>query len=133
MLPQDPVNSTFLCKVQLPSAPVLLSVSGLFDVEWRISVICRDGRMYSVKSGDVRGTAVLSGQVGAYIYVYLYIWKYKILALIERKHNAQCGSKQSENLKFYSGWFEPCSVFFHCLDFFPPLKLQKAILSILTH
>lgn len=63
MLPQDPVNSTFLCKVQLPSAPVLLSVSGLFDVEWRISVICRDGRMYSVKNGDVRGTAVLSGQV----------------------------------------------------------------------
>ena len=53
----------YLCKVQLPSAPALLSVSGLFDVEWRISVLCRDGRMYSVKNGDVRGTAVLSGQV----------------------------------------------------------------------
>jgi hypothetical protein len=26
-------------------------------------VICRDGRMYSVKSGEIRGTAVLSGQV----------------------------------------------------------------------
>jgi Bardet-Biedl syndrome 1 protein len=63
ILPQDPTNSSFLCKVQLPSTPVLLSVTGLFDVEWRISVICRDGRMYSVKSGDVRGTAVLSGQV----------------------------------------------------------------------
>jgi Bardet-Biedl syndrome 1 protein len=49
--------------VQLPSTPVLLSVTGLFDVEWRVSVICRDGRMYSVKNGDVRGNAVLSGQV----------------------------------------------------------------------
>ena len=32
-------------------------------MEWRVSVICRDGRIYSVKNGDVRGTAVLSGQV----------------------------------------------------------------------
>jgi len=63
VLPQDPSNSSYLCKVQLPSVPVLLSISGLFDVEWRISVICRDGRMYSVRNGEVRGSAVLSGQV----------------------------------------------------------------------
>jgi hypothetical protein len=31
---QDPNNSVYLCKVQLPSVPVLLAVSGLFDVEW---------------------------------------------------------------------------------------------------
>mmetsp|Transcript_13797 Transcript_13797/g.22981 ORF Transcript_13797/g.22981 Transcript_13797/m.22981 type:complete len:603 (+) Transcript_13797:119-1927(+) len=63
VLPQDPVNSTYLCKVQLPSTPTILSVSGLFDVEWRITVLCRDGRMYNVKSGEVRSTAVLSGSV----------------------------------------------------------------------
>ena len=63
ILPQDPVNSAFLCKVQLPSAPTMMSVSGVFDVEWRISVICRDGKLYSVKNGEVRGTAVLSGSV----------------------------------------------------------------------
>lgn len=61
ILPQDPVNSTYLCHLQLPSTPALLAVSGVFDVEWRISVICRDGRMYNVKNGEVRGTAVLSG------------------------------------------------------------------------
>ncbi len=37
--------------------------SGIFDVEWRISVICRDGKLYSIKNGEVRGTAVLSGSV----------------------------------------------------------------------
>jgi len=65
VLPQDPSNSSYLCKVQLPSVPVLLSISGLFDIEWRISVICRDGRMYSVRNGEVRGSAVLSGQVSS--------------------------------------------------------------------
>mmetsp|Transcript_15923 Transcript_15923/g.35247 ORF Transcript_15923/g.35247 Transcript_15923/m.35247 type:complete len:481 (+) Transcript_15923:78-1520(+) len=63
VLPQDPAGSSYLCKVQLPSTPAILSVSGLFDVEWRISVICRDGKMYSVRPGEARSTAVLSGAV----------------------------------------------------------------------
>jgi Bardet-Biedl syndrome 1 protein len=61
ILPQDPNNSVYLCKVELPSVPVLLSVSGMFDIEWRIFITCRDGRMYSIKNGDVRGTVVLVG------------------------------------------------------------------------
>lgn len=61
ILPQDPQNSNVLCRLQLPATPALLAVSGVFDVEWRITVICRDGRMYSVKNGEVRGTAVLVG------------------------------------------------------------------------
>jgi Bardet-Biedl syndrome 1 protein len=63
VLPQDPNLSQFLCKVNLPSVPVLMNVSGAFDLEWRISVTCRDGKLYSVKNGDIRGTAVLSGAV----------------------------------------------------------------------
>jgi Bardet-Biedl syndrome 1 protein len=63
VLPQDPSGSAFLCKVSLPSPPVMLSVAGMFDVEWRVTVICRDGKMYSVKNGDARGSAVLSGTV----------------------------------------------------------------------
>lgn len=63
ILPQDPSNSAYLCKIQLPSTPSMLSVAGLFDVEWRISVVCRDGKMYNVKNGDARGSAVLSGVV----------------------------------------------------------------------
>jgi Bardet-Biedl syndrome 1 protein len=61
ILPVDPTNSNYLCKIVLPSAPTLLSVSGNFDVEWRINVICRDAKMYSIKNGEVRGTAVLVG------------------------------------------------------------------------
>ena len=29
----------------------------------RVMVACRDGRLYSIKEGDVRGTAVLTGNV----------------------------------------------------------------------
>lgn len=61
ILPQDPINSNTLCKIQLPSPPSLLAISGVFEVEWRVSVVCRDGRLYSVKNGDVRGTALLVG------------------------------------------------------------------------
>jgi Bardet-Biedl syndrome 1 protein len=61
ILPLDPTNSNYLCKITLPSAPTLLSVSGIFDVEWRINVICRDAKMYSIKNGEVRGTAILVG------------------------------------------------------------------------
>jgi Bardet-Biedl syndrome 1 protein len=61
ILPQDPQNNNVLCRLQLPATPSLLAVSGTFDVEWRITVLCRDGRMYSVKNGDVRGSAVLVG------------------------------------------------------------------------
>ena len=61
ILPLDPNNSAFLCKITLPSTPVLMSVSGLYDVEWRVSLACRDGKLYTIKSGDVRGSAVLVG------------------------------------------------------------------------
>jgi Bardet-Biedl syndrome 1 protein len=61
ILPVDPTASNILCKVTLPSVPTHLSVSGVFDVEWRISVVCRDGKMYSIKNGEVRGTALLVG------------------------------------------------------------------------
>jgi Bardet-Biedl syndrome 1 protein len=33
----------------LPSVPVFMSVSGLFDVEFRIVVSCRDGNIYTLK------------------------------------------------------------------------------------
>lgn len=57
----DPAGSSVLTSCQLPSVPSLLSVSGLYDVEWRINVACRDGKIYTVKVGDVRGKSVLTG------------------------------------------------------------------------
>ncbi|EDV24075.1 uncharacterized protein TRIADDRAFT_26650, partial [Trichoplax adhaerens] len=42
---------TVLAKMTLPSVPVFLSVSGLFDVEYRIVVACRNGNLYTLKRG----------------------------------------------------------------------------------
>jgi hypothetical protein len=61
ILPADPTNSLTLCKLTLPDIPSLLSIQGIFDVEWRISVICRDNKLYSIKNGEVRGSALLVG------------------------------------------------------------------------
>lgn len=63
VLHQDPIGSAFHCKLMLPSAPSHMCVSGMFDVEWRVVVACRDGKLYSIKNGDVRGSAVLMGSV----------------------------------------------------------------------
>lgn len=35
ILPLDPSGSAFMCRLQLPSVPVILNCSGLFDTEWR--------------------------------------------------------------------------------------------------
>ncbi|XP_014667462.1 PREDICTED: Bardet-Biedl syndrome 1 protein-like [Priapulus caudatus] len=45
----DPEAFTVLSMLQIPSVPVFLSVSGLFDVEFRIIAACRDGNLYTVK------------------------------------------------------------------------------------
>lgn len=63
ILAPDPNASSFLCKVDLPSAPVLLNVSGVFETEWRIHVTCRDGQLYTIKNGDVRGSCILTGSI----------------------------------------------------------------------
>jgi Bardet-Biedl syndrome 1 protein len=62
-LPPDPADSNIICTVKLSSAPVLLSTSGLFDIEWRVVVACRDGRVYNIKNGEVRGSAMLGSTI----------------------------------------------------------------------
>ena len=61
ILPPDPANSMFITKVDLPAVPALMNASGLLDVEWRVAVICRDKKLYSIKNGDTKHSAVLSG------------------------------------------------------------------------
>ena len=63
ILEQEIGSSGFLCEVALPTTPALLCITGLFDVEWRISVAGRDGRIYSMKQGEQRGSAMLTGTV----------------------------------------------------------------------
>ncbi|XP_022090954.1 Bardet-Biedl syndrome 1 protein-like isoform X2 [Acanthaster planci] len=47
----DPEAFTILTKMLLPSVPVFMSVSGLYDVEFRIIISCRDGNIYALKRG----------------------------------------------------------------------------------
>ena len=41
----DPTASSVACAVDLPGVPVFLAITGEFDVEWRIVVACRDGKV----------------------------------------------------------------------------------------
>ncbi|XP_064407943.1 Bardet-Biedl syndrome 1 protein isoform X3 [Latimeria chalumnae] len=45
----DPEAFTILAKMSLPSAPAFLDVTGQFDVEFRITVACRNGNIYILR------------------------------------------------------------------------------------
>ncbi|KFM79265.1 Bardet-Biedl syndrome 1 protein, partial [Stegodyphus mimosarum] len=47
----EPDAFTILSAMSVPSVPVFMDVSGLFDVEFRIVVACRDGCLYTLKRG----------------------------------------------------------------------------------
>ena len=55
----DPLAATKLCQVQLPAVPMMIRVSGCYDVDWRCVVACRNARLYTVSFGEHRGTAVI--------------------------------------------------------------------------
>jgi Bardet-Biedl syndrome 1 protein len=45
-------------KVQLDAVPSFISVLGLYDVEYRITVACRNGNIYTIKNGQVLSTVI---------------------------------------------------------------------------
>uniref|UniRef100_A0A8C1Z2Q1 BBSome complex member BBS1 n=1 Tax=Cyprinus carpio TaxID=7962 RepID=A0A8C1Z2Q1_CYPCA len=45
----DPEAFTILYKMSLPSSPTLMDVTGQFDVEFRITVACRNGNIYILR------------------------------------------------------------------------------------
>ncbi|XP_015781320.1 Bardet-Biedl syndrome 1 protein-like isoform X2 [Tetranychus urticae] len=51
----EPDAFTILTSVQLPSIPVFLEISGLFNVEYRVIVSCRDACIYTIKRGFKTG------------------------------------------------------------------------------
>eukprot|EP00794_Sanderia_malayensis_P020242 gene20242-22224_t len=55
----DPEAFTILAKMSLPSVPTFLSVSGLYDVEFRIVTACRDAKIYNVKRGTRSGKLII--------------------------------------------------------------------------
>jgi len=48
----DPEAFTVLSKTNIASVPVFLSVSGLYDVDYRIMIACRDAKIYYSKKGS---------------------------------------------------------------------------------
>ncbi|RWS02729.1 Bardet-Biedl syndrome 1 protein-like protein, partial [Dinothrombium tinctorium] len=51
----EPDAFTILSSVKLPSVPVFIEVNGLFDVEYRLIVSCRDAHIYTIKRGFKTG------------------------------------------------------------------------------
>merc|ERR1719409_2040836 len=45
-------------KVNVDAVPSFISVLGLYDVEYRITVACRDGNIYTIKNGQVLSTVI---------------------------------------------------------------------------
>jgi len=60
----DPEAFTVLTTMDLPSVPVFLNVSGLFDVDYRVVVACRNGCIYMLKrdTKNVKATIELNSQ-----------------------------------------------------------------------
>ncbi|CAN0169320.1 unnamed protein product, partial [Discosporangium mesarthrocarpum] len=54
---------TVICKTRLGGVPAMMAAQGLFTVEWRVVVACRDSKIYTVKGGEGPGTAVVTGTV----------------------------------------------------------------------
>ncbi|XP_003740934.1 Bardet-Biedl syndrome 1 protein [Galendromus occidentalis] len=48
----EPDAFTVLTSMVVPSIPVMMDITGLFDVDYRILVACRDGCIYSLKRGQ---------------------------------------------------------------------------------
>lgn len=49
---------TVVNRFSLPSAPAYITVTGLYDVEYRIVCACRNGSVYTIKNGELSGTVI---------------------------------------------------------------------------
>eukprot|EP00947_MAST-08B_sp_MAST-8B-sp1_P003262 g3262.t1 len=54
----DPPGSTVLQRCTLRGVPVMMAITGLYDVDFRIVVAGRDGNIYTIKNGEVMGTVI---------------------------------------------------------------------------
>lgn len=45
-------------KVEMDAVPSFMSILGLYDVEYRITVACRDGNIYTIKNGQVLSVVI---------------------------------------------------------------------------
>lgn len=49
----EPSGQKFRTEIKLKSVPVFILADGQFDIDYRIFVACRDGRVYQIKQGKI--------------------------------------------------------------------------------
>ena len=54
----EPGGTSVQVKLQLPSAPVHIAVTGAKLIDYRIVCACRDGNVYTVKNGELSGVVI---------------------------------------------------------------------------
>ncbi|KAH8868962.1 Bardet-Biedl syndrome 1 protein like [Schistosoma japonicum] len=58
----DCVSHNNLCQFSLPSVPVHLNAVGSYDIDYHILVTCRDGRIYSIKRGEMNANLYVDAE-----------------------------------------------------------------------
>ncbi|KAM4617230.1 BBSome complex member BBS1 [Discoglossus pictus] len=84
----DPEAFTILTRVSLPSVPTLLDVTGQYDIEYRITVACRNGNVYILRRDSKRPKYCI--ELGA-----------QVVGLVRVQKNIMIGTSQ-EALHGYS-------------------------------
>eukprot|EP00026_Physarum_polycephalum_P004109 Phypoly_transcript_04126.p1 GENE.Phypoly_transcript_04126~~Phypoly_transcript_04126.p1 ORF type:complete len:331 (+),score=40.13 Phypoly_transcript_04126:151-1143(+) len=54
----DPTAGSILKKIFLKSAPAFIVSHGIYDVEYRLTIACRNGILYNVKNGDLSSSTI---------------------------------------------------------------------------
>lgn len=54
----DPSALSTAQKIELDAVPTFMSILGLYSIEYRITVACRDGNIYTIKNGQVISTVI---------------------------------------------------------------------------
>eukprot|EP01029_Cantina_marsupialis_P027873 TRINITY_DN774111_c0_g1_i1.p1 TRINITY_DN774111_c0_g1~~TRINITY_DN774111_c0_g1_i1.p1 ORF type:complete len:582 (+),score=125.00 TRINITY_DN774111_c0_g1_i1:159-1904(+) len=55
----DPAGASIEAKVELPGVPVMLDVNGLYSMDYRLTVACRNGRVYSIRRNELVRSSVI--------------------------------------------------------------------------
>ncbi|XP_063293337.1 Bardet-Biedl syndrome 1 protein [Pelobates fuscus] len=84
----DPEAFTILTRVSLPSVPTLLDITGQYDIEYRITVACRNGNVYILRRDSKRPKYCI--ELGA-----------QVVGLVRVQKNIMIGTSQ-EMLHGYS-------------------------------
>uniref|UniRef100_A0A6A7G4S6 Bardet-Biedl syndrome 1 protein-like n=1 Tax=Hirondellea gigas TaxID=1518452 RepID=A0A6A7G4S6_9CRUS len=117
----DPEAFTILNSVSLPSVAAFLSVSGLYDVEYRILVACRNGHIYTLKRGTKVGrpTVELNSQaVGL-------VRREKSMVIATMDRNVHCYTNKGKRL-----WTIEMDSLVMCLEIIEVKSLSLRLVAI---